>query len=131
ENPGEQRRLDGEPQPRQQHVEIVAGPHRIRLEEDVPVPVIVHVALSDGSRSDPRARSAPLPLAGRGWGWGYHAKSLRDVPPPYPSPARGEGTHRRCGTRSRLMLTSPCRNPGPANPTAWRTRPSARARSAC
>ena len=44
-----------------------------------------------------KARSAfggtPSPLAGEGWGGGCHLEaSFRLDPPPYPSPARGEGT---------------------------------------
>ncbi len=50
----------------------------------------------------PRVRWTPLPLVGRGWGWGSvledHASRHNYDPPPQPSPTRGEGAHRACGS---------------------------------
>ncbi len=66
DDPGEHRYLDGDHQPRQQQVEIGAGPHRVRLKEDVPVPVIVHGSptRSRRSRITPTLRAASMQMSG-------------------------------------------------------------------
>ncbi|MGY3448165.1 hypothetical protein ACVILH_000507 [Bradyrhizobium sp. USDA 4353] len=81
-------------------------------------------------RSPSPARSGAS-LGGEKLGVGISAKAGRGGPPPQPSPTRGEGAHRRCGENLRRQRLTACTTPGPANPRAWRIRPSARRTSGC
>ena len=110
DDPGQQRRLDGQHQPRQQHIEIGAGPVRGRLEEDAPVPVIVHFR----PRAAPPISRAIAPEISV-YRNNVHA-NVRAI-------SCMEG--RACASLRRRS-TFTCRNPDPASRTAWRTPSSAR-----